>query len=163
LSASSDGQTKVGYQLSITVGDLCMERRSYNTAAPYVNITVKLSGANSVYRRHGGACLSMPAQFSATHISRTKFITARLTSILEDAAVIGIDGGSNRSSLEAQHDWRPTFSHCRANVWNTLPVDVTSAPSLPSFKRRLKLNFLIGAIIRQCPIIIALWLCASLC
>jgi len=28
-------------------------------------------------------------------------------------AAIGIDGGSNRSSREAQHDWRPSLSHCR--------------------------------------------------
>jgi len=33
-----------------------------------------------------------------------------------------------------------------AKLWNTLPVDVTSAPSLPSFKRRLKTELLSAAI-----------------
>jgi len=27
-------------------------------------------------------------------------------------AAIGFDDGYNRSSLEAQHDWRLSFSHC---------------------------------------------------
>jgi len=30
------------------------------------------------------------------------------------------------------------FPVAKAKIWNTLPADVTSAPSLPSFKRRLK-------------------------
>ena len=30
------------------------------------------------------------------------------------------------------------FPVAAAKIWNTLPADVTSAPSLPSFKRRLK-------------------------
>jgi len=36
---------------------------------------------------------------------------------------------------------RRTFSVAGARVWNTLPADVTSAPSLFTFRKRLKLHF----------------------
>jgi len=79
----------------------------------------------SMNNTRGHCCLRLQAyiyiyiyiyiQFSAVAPStarRRSFWTKihmRLTSTLDD----GIDGDSNRSSLEAQHDWRPSFSHCR--------------------------------------------------
>ena len=40
------------------------------------------------------------------------------------------------------HDWtlRLKFLVAGARTWNDLPVDVTSAPSLHSFRKRLKLH-----------------------
>ena len=35
---------------------------------------------------------------------------------------------------------RRAFSVADARVWNSLPADVISAPSLPTFRKRLKLH-----------------------
>jgi len=98
-----------------------------------MNITVKLSGANSIPL--GGACLSMPEQLASSNLSdeihrASDVDSGRLRSISTTTLIVP---RSKHSKIGDR-----TFPITAANVWNTLPVDVTSAPLLSSFKWRLK-------------------------
>jgi len=114
-SASSDGQIRLESVINAAsrlVFSACTKIRSYNTAAVYVNIPVKLSGAISIHRLHG-AVLAFRCQHSFSAVVSFGRNSPCVWRRLWTTAAISIDGDSNRSSLEAQHDWRPSFSHCR--------------------------------------------------
>jgi len=85
---------------------------------------------------HGGA-LPGGAQFSAVvSLGRNSPCVWRL---LWTTTAIGIDGDSNRYSLEAQqYDWQPSFSHCRGECMEHLAGRHHICAVTASFKWRLK-------------------------
>jgi len=97
---------------------LVFSARKYDNITPLLRELhrVKLSGANSI--PYDGACLSMPAQFSS--VVSFGLNSPCVWRLLWTTAAISIDGSSNRSSLEAQHDRRPSFSHCRGESMERL-------------------------------------------
>jgi len=66
----------------------------------------------------------------------------KLTECVEDVAICSDEdcGTSSSKDLLVPAVRRRAFLVTGARTWNDLPVDVTSAPSLLTFRKRLKLH-----------------------
>jgi len=90
----------------------------------------KFSGTNSI--PPDSDCLSMQEQFSTfVYLSDELYIT--ILRLLSASTAVLIVARSKYSMIGER-----TFPVVAAKAWYTLPADITSAPSLPSFKRKLK-------------------------
>jgi len=161
LVGSCDGLTTVGYQRSSTVGVLCTEIRSYNR--PLLRELHWLSYPLRIAYRLVVLAFRCQHSLGPSYLSNEIYRASDVYSIrrLRSASTVTlIVPRSKHSTIDDR-----TFPIAAAKVWNTLPIDVTLAPSLP-FKRRLKTE-----LFKRCHTHssasnnyrVTLWFCASLC
>ena len=102
--------------------------------------------------------------FRALHGTAPPYMTSQFTRVADMPNRRRLRSASS-NQLDVPSFRLPTVGSCAfpiagAKVWNSLPDDVTSAPSLSTFRRHLKtyLKLLILLLLKHCPILFVLTL-----
>ena len=124
--------TTVGDERCSPAGILFVAVQAHHPAASPIALA-ESSGAHRL--QACSPCVQVPSR-SSTAVPRRRTQPAGQSESPFHHVVIAV-----RSAYAAVNYRRPGLSVAAARVWNCLPQHVTSAPSLPTFRSRLKTHF----------------------